>query len=66
MIFKTYPAREPYDENGDAKRLYEVLSSFTRVSYSEDYNILTSFVYLKENDVVLVLGAGDFYDKCKF
>lgn len=66
MIFKTYPAREPYDENGDAKRLYEVLSSFTRVSYSEDYNILTSFGDLKENDVVLVLGAGDFYDKCKF
>lgn len=62
VIFKTYSARESFDEHGDAKRIYEELKDVLKASYSEDYHILEKFD-VKEHEVLLVLGAGDFYDK---
>lgn len=61
-IFKTYSAREDYDELGDAKRLSQALNC----KYSEDYNILKSYKDLSKKDMILVLGAGDFYDLCEY
>lgn len=59
MIYKTYPAREKYDEEGSAERLaFEV-----GCLYSE--NAFTLKTWLKktvsERDTVLFLGAGDIY-----
>ena len=60
VVFKTYSAREDYDYYGDAKRLAEGLAC----EYSEDYGVLDYLKHnIREDDVVLVLGAGDFYDK---
>lgn len=64
VIFKTYSAREQFDAEGDAYRLYEVLKEKIPCQYSEDYHLLNSIGNLGKEDVVLVLGAGDFYDKC--
>lgn len=64
IIFKTYSARELFDMEGDAFRLYEVLKGEMSCQYSEDYHLLNAMNDLEKDDVVLVLGAGDFYDKC--
>ncbi len=65
IIFKTYSAREEYDEAGDAYTLYNSLLSMGRNAvYSEDYHLLKTLTDLNSDDIVLVLGAGDFYDKC--
>lgn len=66
IIFQTYSAREDYDQKGDARTLATALARYTNCTYSEDYNILKSLTKLSSVDCVLVLGAGDFYDKCNF
>ena len=67
IVFKTYSAREPYDFQGDAKRLCEVLSLSRDCKFSEDYTLLETIKSsLAQDDIVLVLGAGDFYDKVNF
>lgn len=67
IIFKTYSAREKYDAVGDAKRLFNDLKDKIDCEYSEDYRLLEKLkLILKDNDIVLVLGAGDFYDKVDF
>ena len=63
-VFKTYAAREKYDENYSAK----VLSSAVKGSvYFNDFKNL--FDTLKDtvskNDVVYFVGAGDIYDLAK-
>ena len=59
MIYKTYPAREKYDEEGSA----QFLSQMVGCLYSE--NVFTLKTWLKktvrEGDSVLFLGAGDIY-----
>ncbi len=64
MIFKTYPARERYDEEGSAKRLAEVVGSL----YAENVYVLKTWLKktVKEGDVVLFLGAGDIYYAAQF
>ncbi len=67
VIFKTYSAREKFNKQGCAKNLYNQLKKIYECKYSQNFNILKSLKNeVKEGDCVLVLGAGDFYDKCRF
>ncbi len=60
MIYKTYPAREKYDEEGSAETLARVLGNSL---YAENAYVLKTWLKqtLKEGDMVLFLGAGDIY-----
>lgn len=59
MIFKTFPAREKYDKDGDAERLaFEVGSLYAENVYALKTWLKTT---VKEGDTVLFLGAGDIY-----
>lgn len=60
MIYKTYPAREKYDEEGSGERLSQVIGNCL---YSENVYVLRTWLKktVKEGDVVLFLGAGDIY-----
>ena len=64
LIFKTYPAREKYDSEGDAKKLaYSILNA----EYYSDYSAL--FKKIKKISAkkkgIVILGAGDLYDMIK-
>ena len=60
IIYKTYPARETYDEEGSAKRLAHEVSDCLYVDNAE---VLKTWLdkTVGEGDVVLYLGAGDIY-----
>ncbi len=60
MIYKTYPAREKYDEEGSAQRLAHVVGNCL---YAENIYVLKMWIKrtVREGDVVLFLGAGDIY-----
>lgn len=60
MIYKTYPAREKYDEEGSAARLAQTVGSCL---YAENVYVLKTWLKktVKEGDIVLFLGAGDIY-----
>ncbi|MBQ8685215.1 MAG: UDP-N-acetylmuramate--L-alanine ligase [Clostridia bacterium] len=59
MIYKTYPARERYDEEGSAERLAMQVGCL----YSENAYVLKTWLKktVNEKDMVLFLGAGDIY-----
>ena len=59
---KEYPAREVYDELGCSKRLSE---SVKNLVYFDDFDLLLEFIKNSKYTNVLVLGAGDLYDKIK-
>lgn len=60
MIYKTYPAREKYDEEGSAARLAQTVGNCL---YAENVYVLKTWLKktVKDGDVVLFLGAGDIY-----
>ncbi len=60
MIYKTYPAREKYDQEGSAETLRNRIGSCL---YSENIYVLKTWIKktLKEGDMALFLGAGDIY-----
>ncbi len=60
MIYKTYPAREKFDEEGSALRLSQCVGDCL---YSENAHVLKTWLKktVKDGDVVLFLGAGDIY-----
>ena len=60
MIYKTYPAREPYDSAGSAERLAQAVGGCL---YSENVYVLKTWLKktVHEGDTVLFLGAGDIY-----
>ena len=64
MIYKTYPAREKYDEEGSASVLAEGVGCL----YSENVYVLKTWLKttVREGDVVLFLGAGDIYHIAKY
>ena len=59
LIYKTYPARERYDENGDGKTLAKKVACL----YADNPSALRAWLdcTLSEGDTVLFLGAGDIY-----
>ena len=60
MIYKTYPAREKYDEEGCAERLAQTVGNCL---YAHNVYALKAWLKttVREGDVVLFLGAGDIY-----
>lgn len=60
VIYKTYPARERYDEEGSAERLAREIGGCL---YVENVQVLKTWIKttLKEGDCLLFLGAGDIY-----
>lgn len=60
VLYKTYPARERYDEEGSAERLAYILGNCL---YTENVYVLKTWLKktVKERDIVLFLGAGDIY-----
>ena len=59
MIYKTYPARESYDGAGSAEYLAQRVGSlYANSIYSLKIWLKST---IRENDVVLFLGAGDIY-----
>ncbi len=65
IIYKTYPAREYYDEAGSAATLAKALDNCL---YVDNSFVLKTFLEktVKEGDLVLFLGAGDIYYLAKF
>jgi UDP-N-acetylmuramate--alanine ligase len=65
MIYKTYPARERYDEAGDGKTLAKNVGSCL---YADHPSALRAWLdcTVAEGDTVLFLGAGDIYYLAKF
>ena len=61
-IYKTYPAREPFDIQGDGFTLYQKLKNEVKnLFYYDDVNNLLTCS--KKYKTVFILGAGDLYDK---
>ena len=67
IIYKTYPAREAFDAEGSAHRLYmELTAKNKKVRYAESPEELFSFLEGdKKRERFLFLGAGDIYDIAK-
>ncbi len=72
-IYKTYPAREQFKEEGDGKTLYErlikrreSLGRGKKTTYLENEKELLEFLLGENNfNKVLFLGAGDVYEHAK-
>ena len=62
IIYKEYPAREEYIEKGSSKRLSK---SIKNSIYACDFETLLSLIKKSKKKNVLILGAGDLYDKIK-
>lgn len=60
VLYKTYPAREAYDETGSAKTLARAVGNCL---YVENVYALKTWLKktVKDGDTVLFLGAGDIY-----
>ena len=59
LIYKTYAAREYFDDAGSALTLSQ---SLKKSRYGDDAEDIYDFITrAKEGDVVLFLGAGDIY-----
>ena len=69
IIYKTYAARETFDETGSAKVLYDNLKNGMAGEcwYAESKKELESLIaeQIKSYETVLFLGAGDIYDVAK-
>lgn len=63
MIYKTYAAREYYDDAGSALTLSNAIK---RSQYGDSPSDIISFTAnCKAGDLILILGAGDIYDVAK-
>jgi UDP-N-acetylmuramate--alanine ligase len=64
VIFKTYPAREEYDEAGSA---YTLHGKIKNSRYAESVEELRSILQKEvvKGDILLFLGAGDIYEIAK-
>ena len=69
IVYKTYPAREKFNKNGDAKRLVEKLKEQGQndCAYAQTVEELEKLIQdkAKNNRRILCLGAGDIYDIAK-
>ena len=60
IIYKTYPAREYYDEEGAAKTLADNIGGCLYFETSKELKLWIKRM-VKEGDTILFLGAGDIY-----
>jgi len=61
IITSTYPAREPYDKNGDSQTLIKAIDkNVNQIFYIEDYKKTANFLYdnLANEDILITMGAG--------
>jgi len=66
IIFKTYSAREKYSKKGSAKSLFKNVKCDEKNYINSDYMLKKKINKISSNfDVVLVLGAGDIYNRVK-
>lgn len=66
IIFKTYSAREKYKSKGSAKSLFKNINCKDKIYVGFDYMLKKKLNKMVSNfDVVLVLGAGDIYNRVK-
>ena len=71
MIYKTYPAREKFDIDGDAFTLYKKLKTVNSdVKFAADFKELSEKVkfYSEKKEKlkrIIILGAGDVYFDAK-
>lgn len=63
VIFKTYPARENYIVGGSAKELFNALKFKNKTYCDNQKQLYLELIKPHDCDVVLVLGAGDIYNK---
>lgn len=64
ILYKTFPAREPFDEDGTAKRLADQTKN-SRYADSERELISLLKARVRRRDCILFLGAGDVYEIAK-
>ena len=68
-VYKTYPAREPFEILGDGKTLYKNLtkSGKNTAFYIKNEQELEDFIKKVKNEYnrIIFLGAGDIYDIAK-
>jgi UDP-N-acetylmuramate--alanine ligase len=62
IIYRTYAAREAYNDKASAKALASCLPNAIYVDDVVQLQALFERMNLKDGDIVLVLGAGDIYD----
>jgi len=63
LIYKTFAAREYYDDSGSALTLTQ---SLKRAKYGDTSADIEDFISeAKNGDIILFLGAGDIYDLAK-
>lgn len=67
-VLKTYPAREKFDYYGSAKHLTTVIKQNNKAVYIHNFSKLRQLINKKldENYAILILGAGDINDVCKY
>lgn len=65
VVYRTFAARESYDEEGSAKALSDRLGN---AIYADNVHTLETYLKtsVKETDVVLFLGAGDVYTVAQY
>ncbi len=63
VIYKTYPAREKYIIGGSARELYNDIKLKNKTYCDTGKNLRAQLKTASKYDVVLVLGAGDIYDR---
>ena len=65
VIYKTYPARESFDKDGDAETLYKNLAAEgADCTYADTLSALSDKIRrgMAGKDCILFLGAGDIYE----
>ena len=60
-IYKTFPAREKFEEEGDAKRIYEKIDGSVYADNPEELKKYLRETTEKGVNLILALGAGDIY-----
>ncbi len=65
LVYKTFPAREEYDEEGDGRTLAERVGTCL---YADNLSALRAWLdrTVGEGDLILFLGAGDIYYLAKY
>ena len=65
VVYKTFPARESFDAEGDGKRLAEMVGNCLYVDSAVSLRAWLNST-ISEGDFVLFLGAGDIYYLAKY
>ena len=66
IVFKTYPAREPYLKEGSETKLFKEVKNRNKQLIMQEKELLECLIKdCNSYDCILVLGAGDVYDIVK-